>query len=390
MTDNEVIQKLVTTSGRINSNISRNLPNDIKQYLEQRFYNINDWKQALYNIMHPDENIYCPICGKLKKFYNRTKYLKTCGSKNCINLLSQKNQKETKLEKYGNENYNNRLKMKETKLQRYGDENYVNLDLIKKTKLERYGNENYVNASKALKTKLEKYGYYVNSEKLKYAWSSFSEEKINNIINKRKETKLKKYGDKNYVNSNKAKETKLKKYNDLTYNNRNKATETMLNKYGVENYTYTTEWHNKVIDNVWQENRKIKEYNTKKQNHTFNTSKIEDIIYNFLLEKYQVVLRQYKSKLYPFNCDFYIPSEDLYIEYQGTWTHGKHPYDENNLDDIKIVENWKNKNTKFYNNAINTWTMRDVNKRNMALHNNLNWIEFFNINEFKQWLLNDE
>lgn len=40
MTDNEVIQKLVTKSGRINSNISRNLPNDIKQYLEQRFDNI--------------------------------------------------------------------------------------------------------------------------------------------------------------------------------------------------------------------------------------------------------------------------------------------------------------------------------------------------------------
>ena len=49
MTDNEVIQKLVTTSGRINSNISRNLPNDIKQYLEQRFDNITSWKEALYN-----------------------------------------------------------------------------------------------------------------------------------------------------------------------------------------------------------------------------------------------------------------------------------------------------------------------------------------------------
>ena len=101
MTDNEVIQKLVTTSGRINSNISRNLPNDIKQYLEQRFDNITSWKEALYNIIHPNEDIYCPICGKLKKFYNNTKYLKTCGSKKCIDTLSQLKSKKTKFEKYG-------------------------------------------------------------------------------------------------------------------------------------------------------------------------------------------------------------------------------------------------------------------------------------------------
>lgn len=33
---------------------------------------------------------------------------------------------------------------------------------------------------------------------------------MNDIINKRKETKLKKYGSKNFVNSEKAKQTKLK------------------------------------------------------------------------------------------------------------------------------------------------------------------------------------
>ena len=76
--------------------------------------------------------------------------------------------------------------MKHTKFLHYGNEKYINVELIKKTKLERYGNENFVNSEKALKTKLERYGSYVNTEKLKKAWNNFSDEKMNDIINKRK------------------------------------------------------------------------------------------------------------------------------------------------------------------------------------------------------------
>jgi hypothetical protein len=47
--------------------------------------------------------------------------------------------KETKLEKYGDENYNNTEKMKETKLEKYGDENYVNVKKIEETNMERRG-----------------------------------------------------------------------------------------------------------------------------------------------------------------------------------------------------------------------------------------------------------
>ena len=61
-----------------------------------------------------------------------------------------------------------------------------------------------------------------------------------------------------------------------------------------------------------------------------------------------------------------LKSLDLYIEYNGSWTHGKHPFDPTNKDDIEIVEKWKAKNKKYYFIAINTWTKRDVNKRNVA------------------------
>lgn len=89
--------------------------------------------------------------------------------------------------------------------------------------------------------------------------------------------------------------------------------------------------------------------------------------------------------MYPFPCDFYISELDLYIEYQGFWTHGKHPFNINDQEDkLKLLE-WKNKNTKMYNCAINTWTIRDPLKRKTAKENNLNWVEFFTVEEFNEW-----
>ena len=51
--------------------------------------------------------------------------------------------KQTKLERYGDENYVNAEKATQTKLERYGDENYNNPTQMKKTCLERYGVDNF-------------------------------------------------------------------------------------------------------------------------------------------------------------------------------------------------------------------------------------------------------
>ena len=57
--------------------------------------------------------------------------------------------------------------------------------------------------------------------------------------------------------------------------------------------------------------------------------------------------------------------------------------------DNDLVKIWKSKNTKYYDNAIQCWTIRDVNKRNIAKKNNLNYIEFWNLNELKTWIKNN-
>ena len=168
-------------------------------------------------------------------------------------------------------------------------------------------------------------------------------------------------------------------------NVKNKIRETNLQKYGKESYAQTIYWKNKFKDQNWIDNQQQKINNTKKANNSFNTSKPEEEIYKLLIQKYSSVERQYKSKKYPFNCDFYIPKLDLYIEINFHWTHGKEPYNENNKECIELVNKWKNKNTKFYNKAIEVWTIKDPLKRKVVKENNLNWIEFFNIKEFLEW-----
>lgn len=75
-----------------------------------------------------------------------------------------------------------------------------------------------------------------------------------------------------------------------------------------------------------------------------------------------------------------------HIEFNGTWTHGRHPFDPTNEDDLNLIKVWEEKGTKFYKGAIDNWTRRDVLKRETAKANNLNFLEFWNLDEVKTWL----
>jgi len=130
---------------------------------------------------------------------------------------------------------------------------------------------------------------------------------------------------------------------------------------------------------------KEKHYQSLKNNSSFNKSKDEELSYILLKEKYPDVLRQYKDDRYPFSCDFYIPSLDLFIECNYHWTHGGKLYENTNEDNIKL-NNWKEKNTKYYNNAINTWINLDIKKLNIAKQNKLNYLIFYNIKQLKKWI----
>lgn len=133
---------------------------------------------------------------------------------------------------------------------------------------------------------------------------------------------------------------------------------------------------------------KLKEYKTKKKNHTFNTSKIEKELEIELRKIFPDLKIQYRSKEYPFNCDFYIPNLNLYIEYNGTWLHRDKFFDKNDLNDLKKLSQWmeKSKISKFYRNAIETWTVRDIDKLKTAIENSLNYIAWFNKEQAYNWI----
>ena len=131
-----------------------------------------------------------------------------------------------------------------------------------------------------------------------------------------------------------------------------------------------------------------KQYQTKKKNHSFKSSKIEKYVLQLLQLVFPDVQYQYFSEEYPFACDFYIPSLDLYIEYHGSWTHGSRPFNKDDESCIEQITIWQEKanTSQFYQNAIDTWTIRDVRKRQCAIDNKLNWICFYSMDDVENFL----
>jgi len=171
----------------------------------------------------------------------------------------------------------------------------------------------------------------------------------------------------------------------------NKREATCLNKYGVDNIT-KTEWYK---ENTPSKSEVViaKIIATKRKNHTFNVSKREDEAYELLTEKFGVenVKRQYGDNRYPFACDFYLPKDDTFIECHFNWTHSDSPFDPLNGSHLGKLNLWlsKSKNHPYYKQAAKAWTQYDVKKRNLALTNNLNYLEFFKLDSLKGWLKNE-
>lgn len=139
---------------------------------------------------------------------------------------------------------------------------------------------------------------------------------------------------------------------------------TWSNKSNEERQTIA---HKKTLNNNSSEAIQ-KSKLTRFKNQTFTKSKAENNFYNklklFINE--DDIIRGFIDNRYPFNCDFYIKSKDLFIEYQGHQTHGFEPYDplnEKHLEYVRNLEAHKFDSTVFTN--------RDPNKLQIAKQNNI-------------------
>ena len=352
--------------------IERHYP-DFYQYILNKYKHIkwSNFCEIIYLYIHGmDNRPKCKCCENEVTYINISKgYHKycsvRCGSNDKETQIKAKN---SRIKKYGV--YINPDKIKQTKLEKYGDSNYNNSKKNQQTKLEKYGDPFYMDREKSKQTCIEKYGVEnpMQNKQIKIKSVSrrieiYGKDNVSNQ-KQRKQTCIEKYGDPNYNNHEKAKETCLKKYGKYYGGNTKKAKETCLKKYGVDNYSKTNEFLQKS-------------YNTKKENGTFNSSSIEKLFEKWLIDNKINYISQYQSDEYPFNCDFYFPDKNLYLEIQGFWGHGDHPYDPENVDDVKIADSWKEKGTKFYLNNYDVWTRRDPLKRQWAKDHNLNWKEIF-------------
>ena len=408
VTDQIILDYFIKSNGHVNVQRLTNISEEYKEYLDNRYTDSQSLRETIKRIQYNIEvRPVCVICGKPVKFLNGKKnqlFNKTC-CKEHANMLDgitvkkvlkdiysdvDKKQeinnkiRETCLLKYGDEHYSNRIKAKETCLQRYGVTSPLKSEIFKQkskeTCLQKYGVE-YTGQipekiEKTHKACLEKYGVD----------SVF---KVQKFRNQSLDTCIKKYAsDEDDINS-------IVNIGQLKYI-KDKIKNTCLEKYGVEN-PMQTQYYKNLISSILSSNEiQEKIYNTKLLNNSFNISYQEDVCFDLLKEKYSDCIRQYKSELYPFNCDFYIPSLDLYIEYNGSHYHHYHPFDINDDNDInelnRLKEKAENSNAhkngkkSQYDNIIYTWTILDLKKRNIAQQNNLNYIEFWNINEVKEWI----
>ena len=345
LTDEIILQNFIKNGKVISVKVSNtwlNIHKDFKEYLDNRYNDSQSYIETLYRMKNKIEiRPVCLECGKPVRFLNYTTGFRTfCGS-TCIRSgkIVRERIQQTFIEKYGVDNpAKSKIisqKIKNTNIKKYGVpvpiQNNIIKEKIRKTCIKRYGVDNGAKSEKAIK--------------------------------QMKETNIKKYGS---VCPTKNKDVL------------NKSRQTCLKHYGVISYSQTNDYKEKqsklMSSNEMQKRRNI----IQKERHSFNTSKIEQQFKEYFEQNYPNDFEyQYRSELYPFNCDFYIKSLNLYIEINGSWTHGRHPFDENNQEDIDKLNLWKSKNSGYYQNAIQTWTISDVNKRNIAKENNLNYLEIF-------------
>ena len=446
MSNQELIEYLTDNSGEYNKRINRKYLETHDLNILHILYNVYDdlsEKTPVYEIYYRLKNNLkkrpvCIICGKPVK-YTSGHYAKFCSKECQYSDLGKKITKEIKiksnLEKYGVEHTSQLKEVTDKRTKSRADHVNEIQQHVRESLYKKYGAYDVMHIPHILQkiknTNLKKFGVEFPLQQLKKENSEIYQKISQTCINKFdvdsplknkevrekiKQTNIQKYGVdnlfKNDIIKEKIKQTNIQKYGvDYLFKSniiKEKIKQTNIQKYGVDNPLKNKEIREKIkqtniqkygVDNplknkeIWKKSQDNRQISSK--------SKLENNFLNYLKLKYESddIITQYKSKEYPYYCDFYIKSINLYIEIQGHWTHNDHPFDINNLNDQLIMNKWRTKSLsdKYYKNALNTWTIKDVEKRNTAIQNNLNYLEIFGktdlnkyINIFENYIKNME
>ena len=234
-------------------------------------------------------------------------------------------------------------KSRKTCLGKYGVEYYGQTAEARKAQSERMHGNLDVFLAKTRATMQKRYG-------VNYSWESLA------LRNKAYSTMQKRYGTSCYCQSD--------DYRENLDSIMDKVRNTNMSRYGAPFYVQSDEYKQNVDD---IQSRIIA---TKRQNGVLNTSTVEKHVKGF--DDFE---SQYnKDARYPYLCDFYDKDRDLFIEVNASWTHGYHWYEVEN--DVDTCKKWKvkSKKSEYYANALDVFTKRDVEKRETARVNSLNYV----------------
>ena len=327
--------------------------------------------------------LYCNKCQTIMTCLLRYGVVNGGASKEAVAKI-----KATKLERYGDEKYNNKEKQFETVKNKTQEEKQQIIDKILNTKLEKYGEKRcsingLKNISKAQhENKIERCEKQKKTKLIKYGSETY------NNIEKVFETKEKRYGNKNYQNIEKIKETNNLKYGCdffvLSADFKEKSKETSLKNWGTEHPMHT----NIVKERIQQTNlkkygvkyftqseiakEKTKQTYLEKYGTTYPVlhfsrvrSWLEDEICKFIDTLSTEYQKNNRILLHGKEIDLYFPKLNKAIEIQGTYWHA----------DPRIYDK------TYYNKAKNMtaeeiWNY-DLNKKQL--------IESLNINVIYIW-----
>lgn len=396
-THDSLIIKILIKDDKILTNSIRKInkgkyPN-ILEYLNSRYNDSDCMTETIRRIKYKlEERPVCKWCGghvSFNGYHKGSMHYSACCCSSCHAKYTKDKRFETNIKKYGRKNFGSAEKVKEYWISHYGGDNPAKTDFVKKkmreTNLRKYGfncsSKSEIVKEKTKQTCLKRYG-------VGYAGQ------IEEAKEKSKKTCLEKYGSEYYIGSKDCLEKTIE-FSKQNYNVdwftkseeiKNKAKKTMLRRYGVEysmQIPKNKEYMSYLMSSYEMQERR---YNTMKRNHTFNSSSTEEELFLYIKSRFPKVVRQYKDKnRYPYFCDFYIPELDYFIELQGYYTHGKHPFDPNSNEDLQLIEYYKKKYGEDCQ-PITIWSIKDVEKRDCAKRNHLNFKEVWSLEDGKNFV----
>ena len=114
----------------------------------------------------------------------------------------------------------------------------------------------------------------------------------------------------------------------------------------------------------------------------------EQKLYKLLVKKYgkdDVLVNHKDDILYPWKVDFYVKSRNLFIEYNGFYTHHDCWYNGKSKTHRDLKYMLENSDKYGYNKKYKTWIVSDVEKRKTAKRNNLNYVVLWNEQDIEDW-----